>query len=100
MRRRVIFAPKARLEFDADGDWINQCEPGLGDRFADEVHAALRRVLKDPQRFPLRAKTVRRASVKKFSNYSVLFRIEPDFIGVAAVFHGARNPANLRRRLK
>jgi plasmid stabilization system protein ParE len=57
-------------------------------------------MLKDPERFPLKGRTVRRASIKTFNKYKIIFRIEPDFIIVAAVFHGSRNPAELRRRLK
>jgi len=100
MSRPVIFDIEARLEFENAVAWHNEREAGLGDRFADEVNATIQRILKDPNRFPFRGKTIRRASVERFSKYSILFRIEPEFIGVAAVFHGARNPSGLRRRLK
>jgi plasmid stabilization system protein ParE len=100
MRRQVIFDLEARLEFENAVAWHNEREPGLGDRFEAEIDATIQRILKDPERFPLRSKTIRRASVETFKKYSILFRIEPDFIEVAAVFHGARNPARLRRRLK
>jgi plasmid stabilization system protein ParE len=100
MRRQVIFDPEARLEFENAVAWYNEREPGLGGRFAAEVNATIERILKDPERFPRRGKTIRRASVETFRKHSILFRIEPEFIGVVAVFHGARNPASLRRRLK
>jgi plasmid stabilization system protein ParE len=100
MRRQVIFDREARLEFEDAMRWYEEREPGLGDRFKAEVHAALQRILKDPERFPLRGRKIRRASVETFKKYHILFRIEPDFIGVAAVFHGSRDPVVLRRRLK
>jgi plasmid stabilization system protein ParE len=100
MRRQVIFDLEARLEFENAVAWYNEREPGLGDRFAAEVNATIGRIVKDPERFPRRGKTLRRASVETFKKYSILFRIEPEFIGVAAVFHGARNPSGLRQRLK
>jgi plasmid stabilization system protein ParE len=100
MRRQVIFDREARLEFEEAIGWYDEREPGLGDRFKDEVHATLQRILKDPERFPLRGRKVHRASVETVKKYSILFRIEPYFIIVAAVFHGSRNPAGLRRRLK
>jgi toxin ParE1/3/4 len=100
MRRQVIFNLEARHEFEGAIAWYNDREPGLGERFKAEVEATIQRILKDPERFPLKGSTVRRAPVQTFKKYNVLFRVNPDFIGVAAVFHGARNPANLRRRLK
>ena len=100
MRRRVIFDLEARLEFEDAIEWYDEREPGLGDRFKAEVLATIQRILKDPERFPLRGRKVRRASVETFKKYNILFRIEPNFIVVAAIFHGARNPARLRRRLK
>jgi plasmid stabilization system protein ParE len=98
MRRQVIFDTEARREFEDAVAWYEERELGLGDAFKTEVHAAIQRILTDPQRFPLRSKTVRRAPVGRFKKYSILFRIKPDFIIVAAVFHGARNPARLRHR--
>ena len=100
MSRRVIFEPEARVEFENAVAWYNEREPGLGDRFSGEVNAAIGRILDDPERYPLRGKTVRRASVETFVKYSILFSIMPTYIGVVAIFHGARNPARLRRRLK
>jgi plasmid stabilization system protein ParE len=100
MRREVVFDREARVEFEDAVEWYNEREPGLGDRFKAEVNAAIQRILKDPERFPLRGLNVRRASVETFKKYNILFRIERDYISVAAVFHGSRNPAVLRRRLK
>ena len=100
MSRKIIFAAKARLEFEAAVAWYDDQQPGLGDRFEAEVHATLQRILQNPARFRLAGKTVRTARVEVFDKYSVYFNVERDFIGVVAVFHGSRNPAELRRRLK
>lgn len=66
MRRQVIFDPEARLEFENAVAWYNEREPGLGGRFAAEVNATIERILKDPERFPLRGRKVHRASVETF----------------------------------
>jgi len=100
MRRQVIFDREARLEFEDAVEWYNEREPGLGDRFRAEVNASLQRILQDPERFPFSGRTIHKARVETFDKYNIHFCIEPDFIGVVAVFHGARNPAELRRRLK
>jgi len=100
MRRRIIFDPEARLEFEDAVIWYNEQRPGLGDRFEAEVHATFQRILANPERFRLLGKTTRQARVEVFKKYSIYFRIERDFIGIVSVFHGARNPAELKRRLK
>jgi plasmid stabilization system protein ParE len=97
---RIIFEARVRLEFEGAFSCYNQRKAGLGDRFEEEVNAALQRILQDPDRFHLVGQTIRKAKVEVFDKYSVYFRVEPDFIGVVSVFHGARDPAELRRRLK
>ncbi len=54
----------------------------------------------NPGHFQLVGKTVRQARLKLFKRYSIFFHVEPKFIGVVAVFHASRDPAELRRRLK
>jgi plasmid stabilization system protein ParE len=100
MPRRVIFDREARLEFKDAVAWYNERETKLGDRFEVEVHAAFQRILQDPERFQRISRTIHKAGVDVFDKYNIYFRIEPDFIGVVSVFHVARNPAELRRRLK
>jgi plasmid stabilization system protein ParE len=100
MGRQVIFSPEARLEFEDAVIWYNEQQPDLGFRFEAEIHATILRILANPERFRSISKTVRQAKVEVFTKYRVYFRIEPDFIGIVSVFHGARNPAVLRKRLK
>jgi toxin ParE1/3/4 len=100
MRRKIIFDPEARIEFDKAVAWYDEQQEGLGDRFEAAVHATFRRIRKNPQKFRLVGRTVREARVNIFKKYGVFFHVEPEFIGVVAVFHGSRDPAELRRRLK
>jgi plasmid stabilization system protein ParE len=100
MSRQIIFEPEARLEFEDAVVWYDKQQAGLGDRFEAEVHATFFRILQDPERFPFADKTVRMARVEVFESYSVYFSIELHFIGIVSVFHGARDPEELRRRLK
>jgi plasmid stabilization system protein ParE len=100
MSRRIIFDAEARLEFENAVAWYDEQQPGLGDRFEAEIHATFQHILQSPERFRLVSKTIRIAKVEVFKKYSVYFRIGPDFIGIVSVFHGSRNPAELRRRLK
>ena len=100
MSREIIFDGEARLEFEDAVAWYDDQQAGLGDGFETEVHATFQRILQHPEQFRLVGKAVRIARVEVFDNYSVYFNVEPDFIGVVAVFHGSRVPAELRRRLK
>jgi plasmid stabilization system protein ParE len=100
MPREIIFDPEARLEFERAVEWYDEKQPGLGDRFEAEVYATFHRILQNPERFRLVGKTVRVARLRAFIRYAVYFHVEPDFIGIVSVFHGSRDPAELRRRLK
>lgn len=88
------------MEFEDAVIWYNTQQLGLGERFESEVYAAFQRILGSPERFRSVSRKTRQARVEIFKKYSIYFRVEPDFIGIVSVFHGARNPAELRRRLK
>jgi len=100
MSEAIIFESEARLEFEDAVAWHNNEKPGLGDSFGNEVYALLDRLAINPGRFRLVGKTVRVARLKVFWKYSIYFHVEPDFVGVVAVFHSSRDPAELIRRLK
>jgi plasmid stabilization system protein ParE len=100
MPRQIIFDAEARLEFEDAVAWYDQQQPGLGDRFEAEVHATFQRILQNPERYKLVSDKVRTVRVGVFEKYSVFYRVEPGFIGIVSVFHGSRNPAELRRRLQ
>ena len=100
MRRQIIFDAEARMEFEDAVIWYNAQQPGLGDRFEAEVHATFQRILANPERFRAVSKKTRQARVDVFKKYSVYFRLEPEFIGIVSIFHGSRDPEELRRRLK
>jgi plasmid stabilization system protein ParE len=101
MRREVIFLSAARLEFDEAILWYDEQQPGLGDEFEAEVNHVIEEILKNPERFRFASRETRKARLlERFHRYSIYFYIEPDHIGIVSVFDGARNPAELRRRLK
>jgi plasmid stabilization system protein ParE len=100
MPRQIIFEPEARLELQDTAAWYDAQRPGLGDRFVAEIHATSSRILRNPDRLPLAGTTMHRARLKVFDCSSIYFSIERNFIGIVSVFHGARNPAELRRRLR
>ncbi len=99
MKREIIFAPLARLEFEDAVAWYEKQRAGLSDEFRIEVHAALQKVLISPERFRLAASTIHKAILRRFP-YSIYYAVELNAVNVISIFHGARNPAALRHRLK
>jgi plasmid stabilization system protein ParE len=101
MSREIIFASAARLEFDEAILWYDDQQPGLGDEFEAEVNRVIEVIQKNPEQFRLAGVTTRKARLlHRFDRYSIFFYVQPDHIGIVSVFDGARNPAELRRRLK
>ncbi|HEX5399741.1 MAG TPA: hypothetical protein VFY06_11920 [Verrucomicrobiae bacterium] len=101
MTREVLFASVARLEYDEAILWYDEQQPGLGDEFEAEVNRVIGEILKNPERFRFASLKSRKARLlEKFHRYSIYFSIQPDHISIVSVFDGARNPAELLRRLK
>jgi plasmid stabilization system protein ParE len=96
----VIFKSAARLEFDEAVAWYEGERPGLGEEFKLEVKSALHRALANPKFFQKVRGRAQRIRLHRFNKYAIYFAIKDDVFSILPVFHGARNPAELRRRLK
>ncbi|MCI0538057.1 MAG: type II toxin-antitoxin system RelE/ParE family toxin [Verrucomicrobiales bacterium] len=100
MSLRFVFKPDAKQEFFEAIAWYERERPGLGREFAHEVVDALKRARLQPELFPKTRGRARKIRLRRFRAYSVYFAVKNDTFSIVAVFHGARNPAELRRRLK
>ncbi len=101
MSREILFASAARREFDEAILWYDDQHSGLGDKFETEVDRVIDEIQKNPERYPFVGETTRKARLlHRFDRYSIYFYVQSDHIGIVSVFDGARNPAELRRRLK
>jgi plasmid stabilization system protein ParE len=99
LKRKIIFAPLARLEFEDAAAWYEKQRPGLSDEFRSDVDTTLQQVLKSPERFRLVPPSTHKITLQRFQKYSIYYSIELDAINVVAIFHSSRNPEALRRRL-
>jgi plasmid stabilization system protein ParE len=99
---RVVIDEEAEKEFTEAVDFYDMRVPGVGQRFARELIAFFKTVCENPERFPTASRFTRKAKLQKPWPYSVYYTIkkETSEIVIIAVWHGARNPAELRRRLK
>ena len=97
----VITEPEAEHEWNEAVDWYDQREPGVGLRFNAVVRDYLKALAAQPERFPLVGRFTRKAKIKDWP-YSIFFVVDDAHrqIKIVAVWHGKRNPAELRRRLR
>ena len=87
---RVYFHPDARAELDHAVDYYDGCRVGLGLEFAEEVYAAVTRIVRHPQAWSPLSKNTRQCLLHRFP-YGVVYRIATDSVLIIAV-------ADLRRR--
>lgn len=99
---QVLIEEEAEREFAEVVDFYDEREPGVGQRFAQELRAFFKVVCNDPERFPLASRLTRKAKMPRPWPYSVYFVIkrETSEVVISAIWHGSRKPAELRRRLK
>ena len=102
MTFRVVIEEAAEQEFAEAVAFYEEREPGLGQRFARDVYEAFQKVSKDPERFPLASRLTRKVKIPPPWPYAIYFAVKSatQEVVISTVWHGSRNPAALRRRLK
>jgi len=96
------------MEADAERDWheavtwYDEREPGVGARLNLAIRTVLQTLAQQPERFPRASRLTHKVKVPPPWPYSVYFAVNQKHreVKVLAIWHGARNPAELRRRLK
>jgi plasmid stabilization system protein ParE len=96
------------VEAGAERDWhevvmfYDEREPGVSQRLNLAVREMLHTLAQQPDRFRRASRLARKASLPQPWPYSIYFTINEQYreVKVVAIWHGARNPAELRRRLK
>jgi plasmid stabilization system protein ParE len=100
MSFRIIHDHEADFEFREAVAWYEGQSDGLGVRFVHQVNEVMQSISCQPFRFSKAGAKSRKARVNGWP-YTIFFAInEAHFeVKVIAVWHGARNPEELRRRL-
>ena len=93
----LIISPEAEADLAEARAWYDQKRGGLGGEFLLCVEEALDRVRRTPHAVAEVFPTIRRAVVRRFP-YGVFYRVDPDQIGVIAVYHSRRNPRGWQTR--
>ena len=101
MSFRIIYDPEATAEFREAVAWYEEQSEGLGVRFVREVDSVMAAISSHPFLFSKAGRRSRKARIHGWP-YSIYLALNETHheVKVTAVWHGARNPAELRRRLK
>jgi plasmid stabilization system protein ParE len=99
----IKWHPNAEAEFDADIDWYDDREVGLGDRFEIEVLGSVDECADTPQAWAVwpgwdREPVVRSKTLTSFP-YRVVYFAEDDVLTIVAVAHAKRRPGYWRERV-
>ena len=84
--------PKAQKEILDAWEWYEDEQPGLGDRFKDEVRKKIESILKNPLHYPLKGK-YHEAQTEVFP-FLIVFKIDnrKNIIFIVSIFHMSRHP--------
>lgn len=94
---KFYFHPEAESEFDRAVEHYGQCQPKLGLEFAEEVYAAIARIVQYPDAWTSLSKNSRRCLVNRFP-YGVIYQAKFRAIRIIAVAHLNRRPGYWKER--
>lgn len=87
----LIVKPEAEDDLSDAALWYEDRRKGLGNDFLMAVEAKLEAIKRNPEQFPFKYKTIKRAFMKRFP-YVIYFLVEESSIFILAVIHKKRNP--------
>ena len=95
---RFYFHPRADDEFDQAVQYYEDCQPGLGLEFAEEVYALIGRVCEYHDVWSAMSQNTRRCLVNRFP-YGVVFQVKSGMLRIIAVANLHRQPDYWRDRI-
>jgi plasmid stabilization system protein ParE len=94
---KFYFHPEADAELDEAVRYYEDCEPGLGRAFAEEVYAAIARISEYPSAWPTMSIHTRRCLINRFP-YGIVFRVKSAALRIIAVSELHRRPGYWKER--
>lgn len=95
---KFSFHPEAKEELDGAVEYYEQCQAGLGLEFAEEVYAAIARIMQYPDAWSPLSKNSRRCLINRFP-YGIIYQIKSHTLRIIAVAHLSRRPGYWKERL-
>jgi len=96
--RTTLDLPAPLLEYEAGVRQYEDARRGLGERFIQNVEAAIAGICESPRRWPILEQDIRRRLTRVFP-FAVLYTVEADHILIPAIMHCHRRPGYWRSRL-
>jgi plasmid stabilization system protein ParE len=99
MTYQLAIEPEAEADLDEAYRWYENQRSGLGGEFIACVDAAFERICETPELHAVVYKHVRQALIRRFP-YVICYVFEEPWVSVVAVFHGHRDPAIWKLRVR
>jgi hypothetical protein len=93
-----FFHPKAAEELNEAVLYYEDCQPGLGLEFAEEIYATIARISEYPTAWTALSENTRRCLVNRFP-YGVIFHSTSDMLYIIAIANLHRRPGYWEKRL-
>ena len=95
---KLEFHPAADAELDQAVEYYEQCQSGLGLEFAEDVYAAIARIIEYPALWSQISSNTRRCMTNRFP-YGIIYRIKNNSIHIIAVANLHRRPNYWEKRI-
>ena len=95
---RFQFHPAADAELDRAVEYYERCQSGLGLEFAEEVYAAIARIIEYPDVWSPMSRNTRRCLTSRFP-YGIIYRIKNNSLHIIAVANLHRRPDYWKERI-
>ena len=95
---RFLFHPAAEAEFDQAVEYYEQCQSGLGLEFAEEVYAAIARIIEYPDAGSPMSRNTRRCLANRFP-YGIIYRTKNNGLHIIAVANLHKRPEYWEERI-
>lgn len=95
---RLTYIEEAREELLHAVAWYEECQPGLGWQFAEQVQVAEDAILRYPQAWANVGGGFRRKLLTRFPYALIYHEPGPDWLEIVAVMHQHRQPDYWRSR--
>lgn len=99
MPNTVIISSIAEKELQESFDWYEEHRAGLGERFLNQIEAAITKVGNNPILFPVKVGLYRQYVVSTFP-FVIVYEYIPEeqLVYILHIFHASQNPDKKLRR--
>ena len=94
---KFSFHEAAEEELFAAIEYYEECQPGLGLNFSEEVFSAITRICEHPQAWTSIDAKTKRCLTNRFP-YGILYRVSEDHVQIMAVMNLHRKPGYWKKR--